>query len=107
MWLRLFVHPCTQVNPGCEAEYQRRHSPIWADLQATLKAAGVHNYSIFLLPATHQLFGYAEVESEVAWAGIAGTPECKRWWKYMGDVMPSNPDHSPVSAPLVEVFHLE
>lgn len=31
---------------------------------------------------------------------------CLKWWKYMGDLMPSNPDHSPVTAPLREVFHL-
>jgi L-rhamnose mutarotase len=30
----------------------------------------------------------------------------QRWWKYMADVMESNPDHSPVSIPLKEVFYL-
>jgi len=32
---------------------------------------------------------------------------CGRWWRYMGDVMPSNPDSSPVSRDLREVFHLQ
>ncbi|MDQ5981221.1 MAG: L-rhamnose mutarotase, partial [Verrucomicrobiota bacterium] len=41
------------------------------------------------------------------WAAIAATPECQRWWKHMGDVMPSNPDHSPVATGLREVFHLD
>ena len=40
-------------------------------------------------------------------AAIAETPECKRWWAHMVDVMPSNPDNSPVAAPLREVFHLD
>ncbi len=95
------------VNAGCEAEYQRRHSPIWAELEAVLKAHGVHNYSIFLHPQTRQLFGYVEIEDEQRWASIAATPECRRWWKHMGDVMPSNADNSPVSQDLREVFHLD
>ena len=50
------------VNEGQEAEYERRHRPIWAELEATLKAHGAHNYSIFLHPETRQLFGYVEIE---------------------------------------------
>ena len=53
-----------QVNAGAEAEYARRHQPIWDDLAAVLTAHGVHNYSIFLDPATRQLFGYVEIEDE-------------------------------------------
>ena len=94
------------VNAGSEAEYARRHQPIWDDLAAVLKAHGVHNYSIFLHEETRQLFGYVEIESEARWAEIAQTEVCRRWWKHMGDVMPSNPDHSPVSRELKEVFHL-
>lgn len=93
------------VHAGQEAEYERRHSPIWADLHATLKEHGVHNYSIFLLPETRQLFGYVEIESEERWNAIAGTDVCRRWWKHMGDVMPSNPDSSPVATPCKEDFH--
>ena len=74
-----------------------RHRPIWDDLTAELKSRGVHNYSIFLHPATRQLFGYVEIEDEARWAAIAQTDACRRWWKFMGDLMPSNPDNSPVS----------
>src|ERR1700722_19713200 len=94
------------VNPGMEAEYERRHRPIWEDLQAVLKSHGVHNYSIFLHPETRQLFGYAEVEDEARWNAIAQTEVCQRWWAYMKDVMPSNPDNSPVATELKEVFYL-
>lgn len=95
------------VQPGHEAEYARRHQPIWAELSPVLKAHGVHNYSIFLHPETRQLFGYVEIEDEAKWAAIAQTEICQRWWRFMADVMPSNPDHSPVSRELREVFHLE
>ena len=95
------------VDPGSETEYERRHSPIWDDLAAVLQEHGVHNYSIFLHPETRQLFGYVEVEDEARWASIAQTEVCQRWWAHMGDVMPSNPDNSPVSLDLKEVFHLD
>jgi L-rhamnose mutarotase len=95
------------AHPGSEAEYERRHRPIWPELEATLKSHGVHNYSIFLHPDTRQLFAYAEIESEERWAAIARTEVCRRWWKHMGDVMPSNADHSPVAHGLKEVFHLD
>ena len=95
------------VNPGAEAEYARRHQPIWDDLAAVLRAHGAHNYSIFLDPATRQLFGYVEIEDEARWAAVAQTDACQRWWRFMGDIMPSNPDHSPVSRGLNEVFHLD
>lgn len=94
------------VHPGCEAEYARRHQPIWEELAAVLRAHGAHNYSIFLHPGTRQLFAYVEIEDEARWAAIARTEVCQRWWRHMGDVMPSNPDHSPVAQGLTEVFHL-
>jgi L-rhamnose mutarotase len=95
------------VHAGAEEEYERRHRPIWEELAETLRAHGVANYSIFLHPETNQLFGYAEVESEERWEAIAATEVCRRWWKHMAEVMPSHPDHSPVSTPLREVFHLD
>lgn len=95
------------VNAGREAEYEKRHRPIWPELEKVLKEHGVHNYSIFLHPQTRQLFGYVEIEDETRWNAIASTPICKKWWTYMKDLMPSNPDNSPVSAALREVFHID
>lgn len=93
------------VHPGQEAEYARRHQPIWPELAETLRAHGVHNYSIFLHPETRQLFGYVEIEDEARWNQIAQTEVCRRWWRHMAEVMPSHPDHSPVSREMREVFH--
>jgi L-rhamnose mutarotase len=94
------------VNAGSETEYARRHSPVWPEMEQTLKSHGVHNYSIFLHPETRQLFAYVEVEDEARWKAIAQTPVCRKWWAHMKDVMPSNPDNSPKSLELKEVFHL-
>ena len=96
-----------QVNAGAAEEYERRHRPIWEDMEEVLLAHGVRTYSIFLDPATHDLFGYVEVEDEAIWARIAATDACKRWWRHMSDLMPTNGDCSPVSRDLREVFHID
>lgn len=95
------------VNADAHDEYERRHRPIWKELEEVLQSHGVSNYSIFLDAETNRLFGYAEIESEARWAAIAETEICRRWWKYMRDLMPANDDDSPVSRDLREVFHLD
>jgi L-rhamnose mutarotase len=95
------------VHAGQAGEYERRHNPIWRDLRETLIEHGVRTYSIYLDPHSNDLFGYAEVESEERWAAIAGTDVCRRWWSFMREIMPANPDDSPVSHELREVFHVE
>ncbi len=94
------------IDAGREEEYELRHSPIWPELEQALRSHGVHNYSIFLLPETRQLFAYFEIEDEARWEAIAQTSICQKWWAHMTDIMPSNPDQSPVTQPLKEVFHL-
>ncbi len=94
------------VDPGRHEEYARRHDPIWPELEAALLAHGVTSYSIFLDEQTSDLFAYVEFESEARWAAVAGTDVCRRWWQMMRDVMPSNPDGSPVARDLRQVFHL-
>ncbi|MBG6240723.1 MAG: L-rhamnose mutarotase [Candidatus Symbiopectobacterium sp. Dall1.0] len=95
------------VFPACHDEYQRRHNPIWPELAEVLKAHGAHHYSIFLDEKRHLLFGYVDIESEAQWDAVAQTDVCQRWWKHMSDVMPANPDNSPVSDALKPVFYLD
>ncbi len=73
------------VDPAARDEYKRRHAAIWPELAETLTRHGVHNYSIFLHPETHQLFGYVEVESEERWNAIADTEVCRRWWAFISE----------------------
>lgn len=37
-----------QVNADAHVEYQRRHNPIWPELEAVLKEHGAHHYAIYL-----------------------------------------------------------
>ncbi len=78
-----------QVNPDAHEEYQRRHNPIWPELEAVLKSHGAHNYAIYLDKARNLLFATVEIESEERWNAVASTEICQRWWKYMTDVMPA------------------
>lgn len=94
------------VNPGAEAEYERRHQPVWPELEAVLLRHGVASYSIFLDPETRLLFAYVECSGEAQWNAVADTPECRRWWHHMRDLMPTGPQDRPVSRDLREVFHI-
>lgn len=95
------------LKHGQQNEYERRHNPIWPELQEILKKHGVHNYSIFLDRRTNVLFAYAEIQSEQLWQRIAETETCRRWWSYMKELMLTNADDSPVSVALDQVFHLD
>lgn len=95
-----------KLYPNKKDEYIKRHNPIWEDLQAVLKTHGVSNYSLFLDEETNILFGYAEIEDEQQWNNIANTNICQKWWHYMSDLMETNPDNSPKSSNLIEVFHI-
>ena|SRR3972149_3426479 len=96
-----------KVHPGQEAEYIRRHNPIWPELEAALKEHGVRSYSIYLDRSTGDLFAYAQIEEFARWQAIADTEICRKWWASMAPLMPSNPDTSPVAQDLEEVFHIE
>jgi L-rhamnose mutarotase len=95
-----------QVVASAHDEYQRRHDELWPEMASELRAHGAHNYSIFLDPQRSLLFAYVEIESEQAWAQMADTAICRKWWAYMKDIMPSNADNSPIAQDLTEVFHL-
>ncbi len=96
-----------RVDPGKEDAYIDRHQPIWEELEQTLLDHGVKTYSIFLDRERSDLFAYAEIEDLERWKAVAETDVCRRWWDYMAPLMPTNPNGSPVSGDLEEVFHIE
>ena len=95
------------LHEGMEAEYKRRHDALWPEMIEMIHAYGGKNYTIFLDRETNTLFGYLEIENEEKWADSANTAICRKWWDYMADIMDTNPDNSPVSIDLVNVFHLD
>ena len=95
-----------QLFKGYEAEYKKRHDALWPELEALLKATGISEYSIFLDETTNSLFGVLKAADPAALDNLPASPVMQRWWQFMGDIMESNPDNSPVSVPLKEVFYL-
>jgi L-rhamnose mutarotase len=91
---------------GFEEEYRKRHDELWPELRELLKSAGIYEYSIFLDETTNDLFGFLKAENPKTLNDLPAHPVMQRWWKYMGDIMESNSDNSPVSIPLKEVFFL-
>src|SRR6185503_15899172 len=95
-----------KLNKGCEEEYKKRHDEIWPELQELLRSTGISEYSIFLDEETNSLFGVLKAKDPAALNNLPAAPVMQRWWAYMKDIMESNPDNSPVSIPLQEVFYL-
>ncbi|MFY0606520.1 MAG: L-rhamnose mutarotase [Cyclobacteriaceae bacterium] len=95
------------LNEGQKKEYRRRHDEIWPELKLLLKEAGVSEFSIFLDEDTNTLFGFQKVTGEGGSQDLGQNEIVKKWWAYMADIMETNPDNSPVSIPLDEVFYLE
>lgn len=96
-----------KLHAGKADEYKRRHDAIWPELTALLKRAGISNYSIHLDEETGTLFGYLERRLDHSMADLPSDPVMKKWWSYMGDIMDTNSDGSPVAIPIKEMFYLE
>lgn len=95
------------LKPGCEAEYEKRHNAIWPELKKLLSENGVCDYSIYWDKDTNILFASQKVQGEESSQDMGSNPIVQKWWAYMADIMESNPDNSPISIPLKEVFRME
>ena len=96
-----------KLKPGFQAEYRRRHDAIWPELARLLRDSGIHDYSIFLDAETETLFAVQKISGGSGSQDLGSNPIVKKWWAYMADIMDTNPDSSPVSTPLTEVFRLD
>ncbi len=96
-----------KLKPGFEAEYKRRHDAIWPEMLAELRAAGVSDYSIFLDHESLALFAVQTRADDSTADDLPQKAIVRRWWAYMKDIMDTNPDGSPVSIPLIQVFHMD
>ncbi len=95
------------LKPGMEEEYRKRHNAIWPELKELLHKQGVRDYTIFLDTDTNVLFA---VQKNIGNAN-SQQPDAggiiMKWWEHMADLMETNPDKSPVSHFLKEVFHMD
>lgn len=96
-----------KMTPGMKEEYKRRHSEIWPEIVELIKKSGVSDYSIFLDEETNILFGFQKVEGNLSSQDLGFNEIQQKWWDYMADIMDVREDNSPVSKPLIEVFHMD
>jgi len=96
-----------KMTPGMKEEYIKRHDQIWPEIAELIKKSGVSDYSIYLDEETNILFGIQKVEGNLSSQDLGFNEIQKKWWDYMADIMETNPDNSPVTIPLVEVFHMD
>jgi L-rhamnose mutarotase len=95
-----------KLKPGQKEEYRRRHAAIWPELINLLHENGVSEYSIFLDEETNTLFAFQLQDGNKSSQDLGDNPVVQKWWAYMADIMDTNPDNSPVSIPLEEVFYM-
>ena len=96
-----------KLNAGQKEAYTKRHNDLWPELEKLLKDNGVSEYSIFFDEETHTLFAFQKVAGDGGSQDLASNEIVKKWWDFMADIMEVNPDNSPISIPLEEVFYLE
>ena len=85
------------LKPGFKEEYKRQ----------LLHDGGVYDYSIYLDEDTNTLFAFQKTRGEGGSQDMGNLEVVKRWWAYMADIMETNPDNSPISIPLPEMFHMD
>lgn len=95
------------LHKGREEEYKRRHDEIPPELTNLLRSAGITDYSIFLDPASGDLFGVMNIKNEEALQHLSQHATMKKWWTMMKDIMDTNEDDSPATIQLKEVFYMK
>jgi L-rhamnose mutarotase len=95
------------LNEGQKEEYKKRHYALWPEQHKLLKDAGVIEYSIFPDEETSILFSFQKVSGEGGSQDLGQTEIVKMRWAFMAGIMKTNPDNSPVSVALEEVFYME
>lgn len=96
-----------KLRKGQKEIYKKRHDELWPELKALLKANGVSEYSIFLDEETSTLFAFQKVSGQSGSQDLASKDIVKKWWDFMADIMEVNPDNSPISVPLEELFYMQ
>ena len=95
-----------KLKKGQIEVYKKRHDQIWSELKTLLRENGVCEYSIFFDEETNILFAFQKISGKNGSQDLASDDVVKKWWNFMADIMEVNPDNSPITTPLEEVFFL-
>jgi L-rhamnose mutarotase len=97
-----------RIKAGAIEEYEREHKRVWPEMLATLKEAGLSDYSIFR--RDQDLFLCLRVDDfDRAWKLLDSNPVNRRWQQFMSRLFEPVPDIKPGErfAMMKEVFYLE
>lgn len=98
------------VRPELRDEYLRLHAAVWPQVEQTLSACHVTNYSIFIVE--HTLVAYYEytgTDHDADMARIAEDPVTREWWTHTDPCQVRiAPEKVPGALwqPLEEIWHL-
>ncbi len=91
-------------------EYKQHHQQVWPEMLDALRAAGWHNYSLFVRD-DGLLFGYFETPDSLAAAQARMAEQAinTRWQEFMAPYFesPNNTRPDEMFVELQEIFHLD
>lgn len=100
---RIALH--TKLKPGREADYDREHAVIPAELDVALRAAGVHSWEIWR--DGQDLFHVVEVEDYQAMRhALADHPANIPWQAKMAELLAVQDDYSGNDLGIKKVWEL-
>lgn len=99
-----------KLRPERREEYLDLHSAVWPEVEATISACNIRNYTIFLLgDLLFSTFEYVGDDFAADQAKMAGDPVTREWWSRTDPCQErlSGLDEGPMWADADEVWHLE
>ena len=99
----------TGLKPDRAEEYLRHHAEPWPEVTASLRAAGLHDYTIHYLPEAGllvQRFSITADDPAAALRRLSEQAEMQPWLRLMTGCQTPFPGHAG-RAPMREVFRLE
>ena len=96
-----------KLLPNKKEEYKKRHDEIWPELVKLLHESGISDYSIFLDEESSTLFAVLRRTKDHMMDSLPEKEVMKKWWRFMGDIMITNSDGSPMVKNMDCMFHLE
>jgi len=96
-----------RIFPGTEAEYDRRHTEVWPELVAEIRASGMHNVSGFRRGTDVWYYVECEPDAKTAFAVQGQKPAGQRWNDSLRTVVAQMTDDSGEPLWYDEVFHTD
>jgi L-rhamnose mutarotase len=94
------------LEPGTEAEYERRHDELWPEMLEALQRTGHTNYTLFRHGTT--VVGYCECVPDRATtlAAMSAEPVTKRWDESFRGIIAQLPEGG-FATELRQIWHIE